>query len=336
MFLHQKRLIGQIITVILMFVIFIISMQSVVYFGKELSISVIINAVIGIMTLIGLTVLYLVNIIGNSPDKTSSKLFGAMIVMAYVGAFCDNLSWVIDGMQGLRAINYFMNCCAYLVMTASLIIFWNYQQYIFIGQSKTGKWVKRVVIFLALVDAIFILMGTCTGFLFYIDANNYYRSGEGLNLVYIYPVLLVGFCVFENIRKKMLFSTRVSLISFGLLPIITIVALIFLPDYSFLYAMYFLDLVLIYGTVENKRHIESLEKSKMIAEQNQILLEQQTQIMISQIQPHFIYNTLTAIYQLCDMDTKLAQKMIQNFSTYMRANMDCIRSKEPILFEKEL
>lgn len=336
MFSHQKRLVLQIITTILMFVIFIISIQAVVHFGKELSVPIIINAVIGIMSLIGLVILYLVNIIGNSPDQTSSKLFGAMILTAYVGAFCDNLSWMLDGRWEFRLLNYFMNCFAFLVMPVSLIIFWNYQQYIFIGQSKTENWVKRAVNFGALIDVVFILIGTYTGFLFSIDQNNYYKSGEGLNLVYVYPFFLIGSCIFENLQKKVPLSKKISLLSFGLIPIITIVSLIIFPEYSFLYAMYFLDLVLIYGTVENKRHIESLEKSAMIAKQNQALLEQQTQIMISQIQPHFLYNTLTAIYQLCDIDTKLAQKMIQNFSSYLRANMDGIRSKEPILFEKEL
>lgn len=336
MFSQQKKLVLQVITVILMFVFFAISIKLVVYFGKELSVPIIINAVIGIMSLIGFAILYLVNIIGNSPDQTSSKLFGDMILMAYVGAFCDNISWVVDGKQGFRLLNYLLNSCAYLVMPVLLIIFWNYQQYIFIGQSKTENWVRRAVNLFALLDGIFILIGICSGVLFSIDQSNYYKSGEGLNYVYIYPFLLIGFCVFENLRKKIPLSKKISLLSFGLLPIITIVALIYFPDYSFLYAMFFLDLILIYGTVENKRHTESLEKSIMIAKQNQVLLEQQTQIMISQIQPHFLYNTLTAIYQLCDMDTKLAQKMIQNFSTYLRANMDGIRSKEPISFEKEL
>lgn len=333
---QQKKLVLQIVTDILMFIVFLISIQIVVYFGKELSVPTIINAVIGIMSLIGFAVLYLVNIIDNSPDQTSSRLFGAMILLAYVGAFCDNLSWVLDGILGFRMLNYIMNAVAFLVMPALLIIYWSYQQYIFIGQSETGDLVKRAVIFGAVVDGIFILVGTYTGFLFSIDSNNYYKSGEGLNLVYIYPFLLIGFCIFENLRNKIPLSKKISLLSFGLIPIITISALIFFPEYSFLYAMFFLDLVLIYGTVENKRHIESLEKSKMIAEQNHILLEQQTQVMITQIQPHFMYNTLMVIYQLCTKDTKLAQKMILDFATYLRANMDSIRSKDPIPFEKEL
>ena len=58
--------------------------------------------------------------------------------------------------------------------------------------------------------------------------------------------------------------------------------------------------------------------------------------MISQIQPHFLYNTLTAIYRLCATDTALAQKTIQDFSAYLRTNMDSIRSTAPIPFAKEL
>lgn len=66
------------------------------------------------------------------------------------------------------------------------------------------------------------------------------------------------------------------------------------------------------------------------------LREKQTQIMISQIQPHFLYNTLSAIYVLCGDDPKLAQKTIKDFSGYLRQNMSSLNSKECVPFAKEL
>ena len=66
------------------------------------------------------------------------------------------------------------------------------------------------------------------------------------------------------------------------------------------------------------------------------LVERQSRIMISQIQPHFLYNTLSAIYMLCGDDPKLAQKTIKEFSGYLRHNMNSLNSNECVPFEKEL
>lgn len=334
---QEKKMYLPIITNALMFAFFFISMQIVIHIGKlGMPVSRVINAVIGLMTLLGLSFLFMVNIIGGSFNQTGSNYFRAMIILSYIGTLLDNLSWILDGLNEYRRTNYLMNMGAYAVMPILLVAYWNYQHYVFIGESKAGDKVKIVVNALAFADCLYALIGTFTGFLFYLDENNVYTAGKGLNLIYIYPVVIVGCCVFEIIRTSISFSKKILLLSFGFVPIITVTLLIFIPEYSFVYAMFYLDLVLIYGAVENKRYMESLEKSTKISEQNRILVEQQAQIMISQIQPHFLYNTLTAIYQLCDVDTKQAQKMIRDFSVYLRANMDGIQSKELIPFEKEL
>ena len=66
------------------------------------------------------------------------------------------------------------------------------------------------------------------------------------------------------------------------------------------------------------------------------LTEQNIDIMLSQIQPHFLYNSLGAIYHLCEVDPANAKTAIQKFSDFLRANMDSLKSREPIPFEKEL
>lgn len=333
---HNSQII-QIICNLLMFLVVFVFIRIVAYFGaKGLPSSVIVNAVIGIMSMFGLSVLHLVTILDSSSGQTGSHLFEAMIIMSYLGSLFDNLSWVIDGIEKYHTLNFYMNMYAFLVMPISLVVFWNYQLDVFIGKSSTADVVRKIVTIFAALDCMFIIIGSFSGVIYYIDQYGRFVNGRGMGFLYVYPLFLVGCCVFENIRKKTPAREKISLLSFGLVPIVTMIIMYFFPEYSFVYAMYFMDLVLIYGTVENKRHIESLEKSAKIAEQNRLLIEQQTQIMISQIQPHFLYNTLTAIYQLCNVDAIQAQKMIRDFSVYLRANMDGIQANELITFEKEL
>jgi sensor histidine kinase YesM len=77
----------------------------------------------------------------------------------------------------------------------------------------------------------------------------------------------------------------------------------------------------------------------MEAEQKLIraqLQENRIAIMISQIQPHFIYNTLGTIQQLCKEDPEQASQLIQNFSVYLRGNFSELDNTVPIRFAKEL
>lgn len=61
-----------------------------------------------------------------------------------------------------------------------------------------------------------------------------------------------------------------------------------------------------------------------------------TSLMISQIQPHFLYNALNTIKYLIKRDPKAAEKAVISFSRYLRGNMDSITQKSPIPFTDEL
>lgn len=59
-------------------------------------------------------------------------------------------------------------------------------------------------------------------------------------------------------------------------------------------------------------------------------------IMLSQIQPHFLYNALGTISHLCRRDPADAQKAIQEFSAFLRGNMDSLKDRAPVPFGQEL
>ena len=67
-----------------------------------------------------------------------------------------------------------------------------------------------------------------------------------------------------------------------------------------------------------------------------LMAEQRIQLMMSQIQPHFMYNTLSTIQALCRIDPDKAYDTIQKFSIYLRQNIDSLSQPELIPLEKEL
>jgi LytS/YehU family sensor histidine kinase len=71
-------------------------------------------------------------------------------------------------------------------------------------------------------------------------------------------------------------------------------------------------------------------------DQERKLSEYRTAIVVSQIKPHFIFNVLTAIQVLCKEKAPEAAKLLEQFSDYLRLNIDALDKTEPIPFEEEL
>ena len=74
---------------------------------------------------------------------------------------------------------------------------------------------------------------------------------------------------------------------------------------------------------------------KHLAQQKEIA-DQRVSITVLQMRPHFIYNTMTSIYYLCEQDAAKAQKVTLDFTTYLRKNFNAITSKDPVTFTEEL
>ena len=85
-----------------------------------------------------------------------------------------------------------------------------------------------------------------------------------------------------------------------------------------------------------RRQRENAEQQKEIAEQQREIANQHASILVLQMRPHFIYNTLTSIYCLCGRDPELAQRIIMEFTTYLRKNFTAVASDKPIPFSSEL
>lgn len=96
--------------------------------------------------------------------------------------------------------------------------------------------------------------------------------------------------------------------------------------------------VIIYREIKKSVH-SALEAQRIEAEKQAMelrLQENQISIMLSQIQPHFLYNTLNSIYQLCETNPMRARFMVNSFSEYLRNNLSSLEAPGLITFETEL
>lgn len=68
----------------------------------------------------------------------------------------------------------------------------------------------------------------------------------------------------------------------------------------------------------------------------QEVMDSRVELMLSQIRPHFMYNTLGTIYTLCLADSKKAADVVYDFSQYLRGNFKELERKSLIPVEREL
>ncbi len=73
-----------------------------------------------------------------------------------------------------------------------------------------------------------------------------------------------------------------------------------------------------------------------LADQAKKNKEAEVKIMISQIQPHFIYNTLASISTLIKIDPDKAEKGLDDFTDYLRANLSSLSKNGLVPFADEL
>ena len=92
--------------------------------------------------------------------------------------------------------------------------------------------------------------------------------------------------------------------------------------------------------VELKKNMQSALEAQRIETEKQALetklQESQISIMLSQIQPHFLYNTLNSIYQLCESNPMRARALVNSFSEYLRNNLSSLEEHGLISFKTEL
>ena len=82
----------------------------------------------------------------------------------------------------------------------------------------------------------------------------------------------------------------------------------------------------------HRQYQESIRYQQMQKE----LYEAKVSLMVSQIQPHFLYNSLTSIAMMCTKDPKTARTATINFADYLRGNMNSLKQKAPVPFPQEL
>ena len=195
--------------------------------------------------------------------------------------------------------------------------------------EKLGKALDILNISLFLVFVLLDVLNAFVPMFFKVEGGEMIRL-KTMFISQIYQFVMLAFIFFVALtRKGLQIRAKVAFILYCLLPFVAIV----LQNVFKGYAIAYLSIIV---ATEVLFFFLNVEKNFQLAREEEKAKEAQIRVMLSQIQPHFIYNTLSSISTLIPIDPVKAQEGLDDFTEYLRANLSSLTAERLIPFEDEL
>ena len=265
--------------------------------------------------------------------KNSNTLWVLGIVILFAGSY---LSYSADGVsfwsESLVSNTTILGCSMMFYMfflSIALVYFLK-------GTKIIGK---LTVALFGLVDAVLLVLPILTDVLFY-DTLPYWTAAQMLVNIVLLGCLIREFFVAKGKERWLYIGSVLPLISFAIDVFMTDLGVWkggVASKYVFI-VFFIVAMVAVLKVIPNS--INTLAKAKELETErivlNAQLTESRVSTMMSQIRPHFIYNTLGSIEQLCNIDPRKAGELVHNFAKYLRGNFGELDNPKPILMSQEM
>ena len=168
---------------------------------------------------------------------------------------------------------------------------------------------------------------------FWIDESNHYEGGPLSSTCLVISLILMARWLYESVQYCR--SARRKDILIPLLVVLVILVSTFLDNHVG-YSKQPVTFLTFGIAVSGMLYYIWLHMRFVQDHEEDLKARQRMQIMLSQIQPHFLYNTLSAIQYLCSHDPEAAGEVTAKFSRYLQGNMSALQYDGEIPFTREL
>ena len=217
----------------------------------------------------------------------------------------------------------------FIMNNVELLLLFHYTLSYIPISKKTKKIVSliNIVVFSAFV--ISDIVNIFTHMFFYSENGVYTRAklmiiSQGYQFVAFAIVFILA--IFS---KKLKIAEKIAFAVYCILPLFAIIIQNLLPGYAIAYLSIIIAIEILFLFVNVKKNIQLIDEANKTK-------EAEVKLMVSQIQPHFIYNTLSSISTLIKIDPNKAQKGLDDFTEYLRANLTSLGETGLTSFENEL
>ena len=254
--------------------------------------------------------------------RAKSKTFLVILASTIVVLVADAISGACIGSPQLATLTIIFKTAADCVACVVIVCIMRYLQETIFLKNRATKALLYIFVVLSAISVAASIANAYYGFAFSINGSGYVVNGPHLYITRLFSVIaLVSIALSCLFVRGIKLHNRLFSLTYPLFPLVGAV-IDYFSDFSMMNIGYLISVILIYTNIylQTRRAIQ----------------EQRTQIMISQINPHFMYNTLTTVASLCEISPKEAQELIVDFSTYLRRNINTLQTNQLISFEEEL
>lgn len=268
----------------------------------------------------------------NINTKINKTLFSLLITDALLLLF-DSLAWFFRGKEGTFSY-YILFISNFMVFILGYVLLFTFTLYLknTIEKNTEVKTILIPIVYgICIVASLLVIISQFTDFYYYFDAHNFYHRNKWFPLSQIWGIIGIIINIIMVARYKKYLSKRDSIlfIIYLLMPFIALCIQVYFYGISLLNIANTTLILIIFI-------LSQIEQATTIVEQEKMINEANINIAISQIQPHFLYNCLNTIRYLCKHDTVEAVDAINEFSDYLRGNMESISTKKCIPLTREL
>lgn len=329
-----------IITCCIMGILLIASIVMAFSFGLRFGNTDYYKLIIAVVGMLFATILFICCCFNIQDTTHQGDIFAMVSVLLYL---CLLMSGIVDVLVGngvMKKAIIVLPTITAVCSTAVHFLFWRYQC-TSLPENRIRRYFTLFIYGLMMSYLVLLVVNLFTGVLFTVDeSGNLISTGETLEIVFISLFYLTY--LFYILPQHCPPGKKLSLAAFAVLPMLCIVltAIWYVMGIDYIQSITYIFLLLAAYVVFFSDYIESkqrllLQKTEL-AENERRQTELQTAIMLSQIQPHFLYNALNAISSLCEIDALQARDAIDSFARYLRMNMNSLENRRLVSFSEEL
>lgn len=278
------------------------------------------------LTLVGLSIALLM----PGTDRTSRRFFIIYFLTIMLYCVVSMISGFIDLRPGMETVQYFIDYIGTLLACIPIPLMTLFLLYT-CGEDWRHSALFRAIMALWLIFFIMVNISPFTDLFYYYSPESELQRGPLYSLMILNAEVMLLLNLIGAVRRRSRLSKRYYYAFLTATIPMTIVAGVhfFVSVFILLGFSIALSALSMFGLI-------LLDKVEQYVRQQEEIAHQRASIMVLQMRPHFIYNTMMSIYYLCKQDADLAQQVTLDFTTYLRKNFTAIASEEPIPFAEEL
>lgn len=289
-----------------------------------------INIPLEIFGIIITGILLLCCIVEKDIANKNNGCFIAMLITNALVLACDVVTWAFEGQPQFTALLYAANFLVYSLGYVLTALFTHYLAASITERKPLSRWFIRVIDGLCAAAVLLVVLSLFNHMYFRFEGGFYFR-GPIYWLSQLYPVLimLADMIITAYYKAALGLHDTLAFLSYGFMPVLAMLIQIAIYGITLLYLATTLSLLIIYSMIH-------VEQGKRLKEKEVELSQASISIMLSQIQPHFLYNVLSTIKYMCDTEPKTASVALEHFAYFLRGNMDAIKEEKLIRFSQEI